>query len=451
MVMYGIQQPPALIGEIVKGSPAERAGLMFGDEIKAIDGKEVRSWKDVQRLIGERPKQNMQLRLARKGQTLDLTLAPEAVQDEDMPGTRGRIGISRFMVPSVVTRMNAEGFFSLAGIQTGDRLVKVKWADQVFEIQYWRQFLNFMQILSDKQKAALEPASLEVTVESFVPETEEKEAKKPEKAAQRVVAVQVPPAWSLDSANLSESTGITHGQLTVYQSEPPVEGLERGDLILKWNDKPLATTFDLSQELSQYRQARAKLTVFRGGKELEIEVALKGVEVQKVEGKATAYTLPVMFWGTLEQPEWIIEQYKNPLQALAYGFTESLDLTKSIGRAIGGLFTGEMPLSTLGGPIAIAKVASDSVRIGWQAFANALALISINLALLNLVPIPVLDGGQIAIVGAEAVLRRPVREVTIENYQKIGFVMVLALFVIATYNDLGRFWASMLRGVSTMF
>ncbi len=451
LVMHGIEQPPALIGEIVKGSPAERAGIKFGDEIKAIDGKEVRSWKDVQRLIGERPKQNLQLKLLRGAESLELGLAPDAVQDEDMPGTRGRIGISRFMVPSVVTRMNDTGFLSQAGLLTGDRLVKAQWSGQTYELRYWRQFQNFLEKLGAAQAVGIEPAKIDLVVVPFVPESDDSSNKEKRSEQERSLSVLVPAGWAYEASTIAASTGITHGQLTIFKAEPPVEGLLRGDLILKWNGKPLDSTFDLSQELSVYHEPKVKLSIIRDAKELDLDIALKGIEVQKVEGKATAYTLPVTFWGTLEQPEWIVEQYSNPARALVYGLTETIDLTKSIGRAIGGLFTGEMPLSTLGGPIAIAKVASDSVRIGWQAFANALALISINLALLNLVPIPVLDGGQIAIVSAEAVIRRPVREVTIENYQKIGFVMVLALFVIATYNDLGRFWASMLRGVSTMF
>jgi regulator of sigma E protease len=108
-------------------------------------------------------------------------------------------------------------------------------------------------------------------------------------------------------------------------------------------------------------------------------------------------------------------------------------------------------LNALGGPIAIAKVASDSVKMGWQSFIFAMSWLSVNLGLLNLIPIPVLDGGQLVLLFAEGAMRRPVSEAVIENYQKIGFVMVLALIIMATYNDLGRFWTSMLKGLSGIF
>ena len=130
---------------------------------------------------------------------------------------------------------------------------------------------------------------------------------------------------------------------------------------------------------------------------------------------------------------------------------ETVRQTGVIAAAVYGLFTGDMPLKALGGPISIAKVASDSVKMGWMTFASALALISVNLGLLNLFPIPVLDGGQLVLLAPEGIRRRPLSVLAIENFQKIGFVMVLALIAMATYNDLSRFWTSMLEGVAGFF
>jgi regulator of sigma E protease len=115
------------------------------------------------------------------------------------------------------------------------------------------------------------------------------------------------------------------------------------------------------------------------------------------------------------------------------------------------LVSGDVPLKALGGPMLIAKVAGDSARRGLQTFLSSMALISINLGVLNLFPIPVLDGGQLILIGAEAVRRRPLRATAVENFQKVGFAMILALVVLATYNDLSRFWKSMLESVVGVF
>jgi regulator of sigma E protease len=156
-------------------------------------------------------------------------------------------------------------------------------------------------------------------------------------------------------------------------------------------------------------------------------------------------------WGQLVDPDPIVEIYDSPVDAVAYGVKETARQTGELVRNVASLITGDIPLKSLGGPMLIAKVAGESARRGWQTFLNSMALISVNLGLLNLFPIPVLDGGQLVLMIAEGLKRRPLREAAIENFQKVGFAMVLALVVLATYNDLSRFWKSMLRSVVGFF
>src|SRR5690606_26055900 len=106
------------------------------------------------------------------------------------------------------------------------------------------------------------------------------------------------------------------------------------------------------------------------------------------------------------------------------GMAETARKSAGLVVTVGQLFTGEIPLGALGGPMLIAKVAGDSAKAGWQTFLGSMALISINLGIINLFPIPVLDGGQLLLMGAEAVRRRPLRERAVENFQKLGFAMI---------------------------
>lgn len=99
----------------------------------------------------------------------------------------------------------------------------------------------------------------------------------------------------------------------------------------------------------------------------------------------------------------------------------------------------------------IAKVAGDSAKMGWKSYFGTMALISINLGVINLFPIPVLDGGQLLLVGAEAIKRRRLEPKSVENFQKIGFVLLFSLIILSLYNDLSRFWASMLAGLRDLF
>ncbi len=89
--------------------------------------------------------------------------------------------------------------------------------------------------------------------------------------------------------------------------------------------------------------------------------------------------------------------------------------------------------------------------MGWQAFISMMALISINLGLLNLLPIPVLDGGQLVLLGVEAIRRKPISERITEGYQRVGFAFVLCLVFLAMYNDLSRFWKSIFQSIARLF
>jgi regulator of sigma E protease len=266
---------------------------------------------------------------------------------------------------------------------------------------------------------------------------------------------------SVDSKDLDESQlkvslasalGLIDSQLTIAQVEPPAStSLRVNDRIVLWNGEKLLDLYDLYQRLSDNKQPTTLVTVIRDFQELEVEVTLKPVDLQKASGLEVGYSLPVLFWGNLVQPDPYVEVYEGPLQGLLYGIKTTLSQSALVAQSIWGLLSGEVPLKALGGPILIAKVAGDSAKMGWMAFVTSMALISINLAVINLFPIPVLDGGQLVMVGAEAVRRRPLSERAMENYQKIGFVMVMALVILATYNDLSRFWRAMLSGVADLF
>lgn len=445
MVMHGIKQAPSFIGELIPNSPAELGGLEFGDKVIQINDAPVHSWKDLQRIISDSPASTLNLRIDRDGQIIEKSISTETVDEKDLPGKKGRIGISPYIVPSVFTIVNAEGFVAKSGVKTGERAVKAIWNGKEFDVLFWRNWVQFLEQVS----TAEDNRNFELFVQNFDPSKDEARAST---APQHKVSVTVPSDWQFSKDTVVASSGVNQSQMTIFKLGPEVgTGLQPGDMILSWNGQAVKSLFDLGEVAGDNRSESVPIEVLRNGKSETVTMKLKPVEVQKLEGKVTIFTLPAEYWGGFVQPDLVEEKFANPLKALAYGATETWDMVKNIGGALVGLFTGEVPLTTLGGPIAIAKAASDSVKIGWQAYLSALAIISINLALINMVPIPILDGGQIVLIASEAVVRRPVRERTIENYQKIGFIMVLALIVIATYNDVGRFWASMMRGVGGMF
>ncbi|MES2745269.1 MAG: site-2 protease family protein, partial [Bdellovibrionota bacterium] len=439
MVMHGIKQAPAFIGELIPGSPAERGGLLFGDKVVQINEAKIASWKDLQRIISDAPAKTLNIKVERQGQLVDKSVSTDSVDEKELPGKKGRIGISPYIVPTVFTVVNKTGAIAIAGVKTGERAVRATFNGKDYDVLFWRNWTAFLQIVAETPG----PKNFVVSVQNFDPAKDEGRVSQ---SPQRNLTVELPESFTYSAEALSEATGVSSSQLTIFKTGPEVgDAVRPGDMILAWNGKPVKNLFEFGEIASENRQENVPIEILRDGQKQTVDLKLKAIEVQKLEGKVTIYTLAAEYWGGFVQPDPVEEKFTNPILALQYGVHETWDMVKNIGGALVGLFTGAMPLTTLGGPIAIAKAASDSVRIGWQAYLSALAIISINLALINMVPIPILDGGQIVLIASEAVVRRPVRERTIENYQKVGFIMVLALIVIATYNDVGRFWASMMR------
>ena len=106
---------------------------------------------------------------------------------------------------------------------------------------------------------------------------------------------------------------------------------------------------------------------------------------------------------------------------------------------MGGLLTGSSSIKQLGGPLSIADMAGKSAQVGWQPFLAFLALLSISIGLLNLVPLPMLDGGQLLYDAWELVTGKRISVSMQEVFQKVGFFLLISLSLLALFNDLQRY------------
>jgi regulator of sigma E protease len=130
----------------------------------------------------------------------------------------------------------------------------------------------------------------------------------------------------------------------------------------------------------------------------------------------------------------------GPVEALRGAVQSTADVVVEVLRGFGMLFTGKVGLESLGGPITIAKMSGQAADIGASVFVHLMALISVNLAVINLLPVPVLDGGHIMIFTIEAITRRKMSLETRMKITKVGIALVGLLMIIAIGNDvLGLF------------
>ena len=128
----------------------------------------------------------------------------------------------------------------------------------------------------------------------------------------------------------------------------------------------------------------------------------------------------------------------TPWQAVKLSAVQNWEWTRLILKTLKGLFTRDTPMKQLMGPIGIAEMSGNAAETGWISLFTLMAMISLNLGLLNLMPIPVLDGGHILILALEGVSRRDFSMKVKEKMLMVGFVVLLTLMVTVIYNDLTR-------------
>ncbi len=216
-------------------------------------------------------------------------------------------------------------------------------------------------------------------------------------------------------------------------------GLIQGDRILSINDQSIKQWSDIGTLIREHPQTDFKFEIQRAEEYLQITVKTGSREVQ---GEEQGF-LGVESLGLTEEQHMLIEnmryrQQYGIFQALDKGIDKTWEITLLSFRIIGKIFSGEVSPKNLSGPISIAKGAGAYASYGFVFFLGFLGLISVNLGIINLLPIPVLDGGHLLYYILELVRGKPIPEAAQEVGYRIGMFLVLSLMIFSIVNDFSR-------------
>jgi regulator of sigma E protease len=215
-------------------------------------------------------------------------------------------------------------------------------------------------------------------------------------------------------------------------------GFEPGDLVLTVDGNPVPQWWDLTALIEARAGDTVTVEVARDAETVTLTVVPGANIVQGADGSER--TVGVIGVGSQGQ---VIFEKLTFLGALGEGFNATLNGSTTVVRSVRGMLTGRVSGRNIGGPIAIGQMAAASAEAGLGVFFGFLAVISINLAVLNLLPIPILDGGQFLFLLAEGILRRPLSLKLRERLTAVGLVLVLMLMVFAFWNDLSRIFRNL--------
>ncbi|MEI7613455.1 MAG: RIP metalloprotease RseP [Betaproteobacteria bacterium] len=225
------------------------------------------------------------------------------------------------------------------------------------------------------------------------------------------------------------------GKLTP-EGSAAMAGLHVGDEIVLINQHPVSSWSEVVQQVRASPGVALAFAVTRANQQLFIEVTPALVEEggQQIGRIGAA----VMSMGVETRNQVMITVHYSLIPALGKAINETWDKTHFTLVMIKKMFTGDVSLKNISGPVTIADYAGQSARLGIDHYLKFMALISISLAVLNLLPIPILDGGHLLYYVAEVIRRKPLSERSIEMGQKIGLVLMVMLMVCSFYNDINR-------------
>lgn len=230
----------------------------------------------------------------------------------------------------------------------------------------------------------------------------------------------------------SQELSPTIGQI-IKDSPAQKAGLQVGDKIVDINNNPITTWNDLSQNIKESGDGVLHITFERMGYLSSVVVNPKVGESKNIFGE-TIYKKMV---GISPAPK-VIEVERNLFESIAFGLDKTYEASKMIFQGLQKLLAGIVPTSEVGGVISIGKVISDASEIGIIALFSISALISVNLGVLNLLPIPALDGGHIMFNLYEMITKRKPNEKVLINLTIGGWVILISLMVLGLYNDINR-------------
>ena len=213
-------------------------------------------------------------------------------------------------------------------------------------------------------------------------------------------------------------------------------GLKPGDIIKSVNSQPIMSWLELSKLISNTPNEDISITILRENDLISYSLRTDSYDQNGIERGR------IGIFASTDLSQWpeeiIIEKKGNLFQALITGFTDTYKFTKIIISSIGKLFTGSASADSIGGPIQISVLAGSAAKEGLVSFLSIMAILSINLGLINLFPIPVLDGGQLLMIAIEKVKGSPVSDNFLEHSIRVGVLLVASLMIFVFVNDIVR-------------
>ena len=440
LIFKGVEVSAPKIGDVAINSPAFNAGFRSGDLIQTIDSREITSWDDYKSIVETSADKALNVTVAREqtNESQTITVTPELIANDDVLSFKAKVGgilgidpTSPASLIGVVSKSLPAGAMGLHSL------------DLIEEID--GQKVNFFRQLAPALIVASQKAEFIIKARTALPTTGANG--KPTVAPPREIVIKGFKPSSAETVLADFGIEATDLYLMSIKEKSPARaaGLLPGDKVLKINNTSVTKWEDILDTVKSYKKEKPPIAfaVSREGEELDFNIVPEMTQLmnRKMQ-EEERFTIGIIPAITSAMAEPIIKSTRNPIEAFSYGVERSILLTKLTIIGIVKLVTNEVSPRNVAGVITIGRMANQSYEIGINAFLKIMAVISINLFLLNLLPIPILDGGHLVFFTIEALKGAPLSLRKMEIAQTIGFVLMMSLMAFALFNDIRNVFQS---------
>lgn len=445
------------VGTLIEGGVAARSGLMIGDTITEVNGTPVESFNDVADVIANNPGVDVHLQVRREIDgsvtSVPITVTPESkvsANPLEKDQAYGRIGIMPTVERAQVS-VSAQSPLAALGLKNLDEILSMdgRPIDNAHQLQQALPSLKPSSVIvaKDPQSGAertitVPDASFTLSITSSPPvvysNVEEGEQARVTNALEKTKAL-----LKKEQQLLVQQFGLgsARGVITHVASDSVAAklGLIAHDRIVIIDGEPVVTSLQIQQAIIHDTKNDHVIGVIKHDGTAMVGVfSIPQDLVDKISLEADLLHLLGVSLAQGFKAGDLITRNVSVGEAMARATMQTVDIAVMTAKSIWLLVKRDVPASQIGGPIMLFDVASQAAQKGLAFYIFIMCLLSVNLGLLNLLPIPVLDGGHLLLFGIEAVQRKPLTARTRVIATQIGFALLLMLMLFAIWNDVSR-------------
>lgn len=425
----GEQTRAPVIADVLSGSPAAQMGLKAGDRILEVNSNKMKSYEDFQNSLNSAKDSNISATIeSANGEKKNITLIVSSVDNPNIFSLETRLGQIEGLLSyakSAVVGITVDSPAYKAGLRTGDEITQVN-SQKITRLAELEKI-----VLNSKQDI-----SIQLSRPALVDNKE--------KITETILTVSLALSKIKNIKSLSD-VGLESTELYLdhVAKDSPAEaaGLLKFDRMVSINGRNIKKWEEVSETVKSYDGKEAMtFTLIRDGVKIIKKITPKVTEISTpFGGIEKRFAIGITPYIITAVPELVTIKSDSLGSSIAKGTSRTVDISVMTVMSFVKLFQGHVSVKNVGGMVSIGKAAKDSFEVGAQAFLMTMGVLSVSLFILNLLPIPVLDGGHLVFYTIELIKGSPVSIKKMEIAQQVGFVLLMALMILAQFNDIVRF------------